>query len=292
MQFFRLAHVPPQPGERVFAYSRCRAVLAAALLAGLAFGAIFYAWARGAWLGYYIGGVLLLCLMIFHKLITARFRSSNWLVRATNDGLFVKFRSYLNAHFDDRDLTVVFFPYSEITAATLVRLVRELADREGSHESRGTRSTRRAVELEVAIDCIELSKLLANERERIFGKSVVGAGKISTRYQHMPVRLTALRRLRVDWGVVPDPQSLIEILARHSIAWETAVDETDFTRLEKLPKAEQEARLLELIEGGDKLGAVALTRRLYAFDLARAKEFVEELATQKPVSERQPAGNS
>ena len=291
MQFFRTEDVPPQQGEHVFDYSRGRALLGAALLAGTASGAIFYAWFEGGWLGYYLGGLLLLVLLIFHKLVTARFRSSNWLLRATDEGVFVKFRSYLNAHFDDRDLTVVFFPYSEIVGAALVRTVREHPDRDGGHD-RGMRSARRAVEIEVSVDCIALSKLLANERERMFGKSVVGAGKISTRYQHVPVRLTSLRRLQIDWGVVPKPEFLFNVFARHSIPRKADNVQTDFTCLEKLPKAEQEARLIELVEGGDKLGAVALARRLYALDLLQAKEFVEELAARNPASESSLADQS
>jgi hypothetical protein len=31
----------------------------------------------------------------------------------TDHGLFIKFRSYLNHHFSDQDVTVVFLPYSK-----------------------------------------------------------------------------------------------------------------------------------------------------------------------------------
>jgi hypothetical protein len=227
MQFFRLADVPSQRGEQVFSYSRFRAVLGAALLAGSALAAFLLASSHDAWLGYYISGLLLLVLLIYHKLVTRRFRSSNWLLRATTEGLLVKFRSYLNAHFDDRDLTVVFIPYSEIISATLVRDVRVLPDHNGRSKGGATRSARRMVELEVDADCAALSKLLANERERIFGKSVLGAGKVSTRYQHLPVHLLASKRLQIEWGVAPRPEQLLEIFRRHSIPRETAVTQTD-----------------------------------------------------------------
>lgn len=284
MQFLRLADVPPQQSEQLFAYSRLRAISGATLTAGFIFAAFLFSWINGAWPGYIIGSVLLVMLLIFHKLVTARFRSSNWLVRATNDGLFIKFRSYLNGHFDDRDLTVVFVPYSEIRSATLVRETRELPDRDGASHNRTTRSARRLIELELTADCTPLSKLLANELERIFGKEVVGAGKISTRYQHFPVRLAPSKRLRIEWGVVPGPQTLLDILARHSIPQRSTEVVEDFNSLEKLPKAQQEERLLQLIEGGDKLGAIALARRLYACDLAAAKQFIEELAQRQPPS--------
>jgi hypothetical protein len=283
MQFFRLADVPSQRGEQVFSYSRFRAVLGTALLAGSALAAFLFASSHDAWLGYYISGLLLLVLLIYHKLVTARFRSSNWLLRATTEGVLVKFRSYLNAHFDDRDLTVVFIPYSEIISATLVRDVRLLPDHSDRRKGGATRSARRLVEIEVDADCAALSKLLANERERIFGKSVFGAGKVSTRYQHLPVHLVAPKRLQIEWGVAPRPERLLEIFARHSIPRETAVTQTDFTNLDRLPKAQQEERLLQLVEGGNKLGAVTLARKLYAYDLVRATEFIEQLVQRQTV---------
>jgi hypothetical protein len=283
MQFFRLADVPSERGEQVFSYSRFRAVLGAALLAGSALAAFLFASSHDAWLGYYVSGLLLLVLLIYHELVTARFRSSNWLLRTTTEGVLVKFRSYLNAHFDDRDLTVVFIPYSEIIAATLVRDVRVLPDHDDRSKGAATKSARRMVELEVDANCSALSKLLANEGDRLFGKSVPGAGKISTRYQHLPLHLVASQRLQIEWGVTPRAEQLLEIFARHSIPHETAVTQTDFTHLGKLPKAQQEERLLQLVEGGNKLAAVTLARKLYAYDLVRATEFIEELVQRQTV---------
>lgn len=61
------------------------------------------------------------------------------------------------------------------------------------------------------------------------------------------------------------------------------MNQTDFTNLDKLPKAQQEERLLQLVEGGNKLGAVTLARKLYAYDLVRATEFIEELVQRQTV---------
>ena len=110
MQLMRLADVPTDSRDRVFRYSRLRAALGATILTGSAFGAFIFGSLKGAWLGYYVAAVLFMVLLIFQKLITARFRPSNWLMRMTDHGLFIKFRSYLNNHFDDQDLAVVFIP--------------------------------------------------------------------------------------------------------------------------------------------------------------------------------------
>ena len=60
------------------------------------------------------------CLLIYQKVVTARFRPTNWLVRMTDGGLFIKFRSYSNLGFPDQDLTVAFIPYSDIRSARYV----------------------------------------------------------------------------------------------------------------------------------------------------------------------------
>jgi hypothetical protein len=281
MQLMRLADVATNRRDLVFAYSRFRAALGASLLAASAVGAFLLAWFNGAWLGYYIGAVILILLLIFQNLITARFRPSNWLLRATDHGLFIKFRSYLNQHFDDRDLTVVFFPYPEISSARAIKDIHKVPDRDESNHAGTTTKTRHAIELELTADCTALAKLLANERDRVFAKSVVGAGRISTRYQHLPVRLTGPKRLRIDWGVIPNAQTLLGRLTHAGAVPDHTVIANDFTQLEALSREQQEARLTELVESGDAITAVTLARKLYSYDLTAAKQFVEQLARRQ-----------
>ena len=277
MQLLRAADVPTDQRDRVFRYSPLRAVVGATFLTALAFGAFLFGGLKGVPLAYYLGAVVVICLLIFHKLITARFRPSNWLLRMTDDGLFIKFRSYLNHHFDDRDLAVVFVPYSEIRSARLVKERQELPDRDQRNRAATTIRTRRIVELELAGDATPLGKALAGERERLFGKSVIGAGRISTRYQHVPVHLATPALLRIEWGVVPSAQTLLNALTRHTLVQNPAAVAEDFVNLDNLSKEQQEARLIELAASGDMIGAVALARRLYSYDLTSAKQFVEEL---------------
>lgn len=281
MQLMRLADVPADPRERVFGYSRPRALIGAVIFVALAFGTFFLGWLNDAWLAYYLGALPLIFLLIFQKLITARFRPSNWLLRMTDHGLFIKFRSYLNHHFDDQDLTVVWIPYSEIRSARSMKECREVPDRDERHRPGITR-IRRTVEFELAADSTPLARALVRERERIFSKSVIGAGKISTRYQHLPVQLAAPAILRIEWGVVPAAQTLLDALTRHTLVQGPAIVSKDLVNLDKLGRAEQEARLVELAESGDVIGAVTLARRLYSYDLTAAKQFVEELVRKQP----------
>lgn len=290
MQLMRSADVPLDRRDRLFRYSRFRAVIGATILAALAFGAFLFGWQKDLWLPYYLAAVIVIGLLIFQKLIVARFRPSNWLLCATDHGLFIKFRSYLNNHFSDQDLTVVFLPYSEIRSARLVKERRKIPDRDEENREGTAAKTRRSVEFELAGDPTPLARALGRERERIFSKSVIGAGRISTRYQHFPVRLPTPTLLQIDWGVVPRAQTLLDALTRHTLIQSPAAVSKDFVNLEKLSSEEQEARLLELVESGDMMSAVTLARRLYAFDLTAAKQFVEELVLSKSAPQRRTEG--
>ena len=277
MQLMRLADVPLDRRDRVFRYSRLRAAVGAAMLTGLALGALMFGWLEGAGLAYYAAAVLSIILLIFQKLITARFRPSNWLLRMADHGLFIKFRSYLNNHFDEQDLTVVFIPYSEIRSARSVKERREVPEPdEGTRRGTATK-TRRIVELELAGDSTQVARALVRERERLFSKSVIGAGRISTRYQHLPLQLPTPALLQIEWGVVPRAQVLLDALTRHTLVKSPAALSKDFVNLDKLSREDQEARLLEIVESGDMIGAVAAARQLYSYDLSTAKAFVDAL---------------
>src|SRR5262245_24724995 len=115
----RLAEVPLSQQDRVYCYSRGRALLSLLLLLGAAATLILLSRPKQNWLGYYIAAIILLCLVVYQKSITARFQPSNWLVRMTDHGLYIQFRSYLNRHFSPEDYTVVYLPYGEIRSAKL-----------------------------------------------------------------------------------------------------------------------------------------------------------------------------
>jgi hypothetical protein len=230
MQLMRLAEVPSDRRDRVFYYSRFRAVTGAAALIALAGGALLWGWLNEVWLSHYAGAVLLILLLIFQKLITARFRLSNWLLRMTDHGLFIKFRSYLNNHFDDQDLTVVFIPYSEIRSARSVKERRQVPDQDERNRPGTMAKTRRIVEVELAGDSTPLREALARERQRLFSNSVIGAGGISTRYQHIPVQFANRTLLQIEWGAVPSAQALLDALTRHTLVQTTAANPDGSTR--------------------------------------------------------------
>jgi hypothetical protein len=271
MQLMRLADVPSNQRDRMFYHSRLRAVAGGLSVLAGAFGLLVFGWSKSAWPAYLAAAVIFLCLLIFHQLILARFRPSNWLLRLNDEGMFVKFRSYLNDRFSQYDLTVVFLSFAEIRSAKFVREKRELEDL--SEHTGKTTKIRKYVELEVGCDCRQLSEELAKERERVFkGKAISSA-----RYGDFPVRVVAPDRVQIDWTVVPGVQMLLDALTRHTLVRPAEASSKDFIHLESFSREQQEARLRELAESGDKIGAITMARRLYSYDLAAAKQFVEEL---------------
>lgn len=282
MQLMRLADVPSNPRDRVYYYSRLRAVMGATLLAVVAIGTFVFAKVNGAWPMYYIAAVTCLCLLLYQRLILGRFRTSNWLLRMTDHGLFVKFRSYLNHHFDAQDFVVLFLPFSEMRSARLVKERQEIPDR--NQRSAMTTATRRTLELELAGNSAEFAVALAAERERVFGKSPRTSQRISTRYQHFPVRLVSPALLRIEWGVVPGMQTILDALTRHTLVQAAGATSKNYANHDQLSKEEQETRLLELAESGDMIAAITMARHLYSYDLTEAKQFVEGLMSKRPAS--------
>ncbi|HEX9264070.1 MAG TPA: hypothetical protein VF977_06850 [Candidatus Binatia bacterium] len=276
MELMRAAEVPSGPQDRNFYYSRFQALGGALMLLAIAVGLTVFARLNGVWPAYFVAVFTVVCLLIYQKVVTARFRPTNWLVRMTDGGLFIKFRSYLNFGFPDQDLTVAFIPYSDIRSARYVKERQELPSQDGQARGAPTVRTRRFIDLELAVNLEPLATALTHETKRVFAKAIDGGANVSTRYQHLPVKGSD-PILRIEWNVVPSAQVLLDALTRHTLVQPAGKSAKDFTNLETLERKEQEARLLELAESGDIIAAVAMARKLYAYDLTTAKEFIDSL---------------
>jgi hypothetical protein len=275
----RPADVPVSDRDQVYNYSRLRA-LWGLFLTLLGTGAISYlVWPKAPALSYYFLALALFFILLYRKMITARFHPANWLARLTDEGMFIKFRSYLNNHFPDNEPTVVYIPHFEIRSARQVIEKQSVSDRDPNNRRSSVTKAKTFVELELAGDTKQLAEALQRERHYAIGGSRML--KIVTRYQHLPVRLPTAEKLQIEWAVTPNAQALLNALTRHTFVRSTEETSKDFVNLDKLSRDEQEARLLELAETGDKIGAIAMARRLYAFDLTQAKQFVEGLVSKR-----------
>lgn len=272
----------------MFRWSRARAigtilVIGAAIATLIAFGL-----RQHMPLLHYLAGVLGAGTLLLRRLVLARFRASNWLVRVGDTGLYVQFRSLLNHHFPADDPTVAFLGFGEIRSARLVRQRRIVPspDLDSSSRAATTEIRRREVELELACDTAELARALAAEATRQPPRQPRWYGWSGIRYRHEPMRLESPAALRLEWGVVPGAGALFELLEPHARIAAPLDEVRDFTRLAGAARDEQERRLAELARGGQMIEAIALARSLHGLDLTHAKAHVERLMGEAPRERR------
>src|SRR5512144_2439263 len=120
MQLMRVSDVPEGEQEDVYALSRVSALVAVAIVLSASAVLIWIGWRRSAPPAHFIAGVMIMMLLLMRRLVLARFRPTNWLVRASDAGLLIQFRSYLNSHLPETDQTVAYIPYDEIRSAHAV----------------------------------------------------------------------------------------------------------------------------------------------------------------------------
>jgi len=277
IRLLQLADVRSSQDERVFGYSRTRALVAATLgiiaCIGLSLGGYY----SGSGLLYYVAAVCFVGLVVMQTFVRARFRPTNWLVRTTNAGMLVQLRSYLNYRFSTDDLTVAFLPYERMRLARAVRERRVIPERDRS--ARGidavTEVRRTVIDLELTGDLTALSRAIDEEIQRCFGNGPI---RPRTRYGHVPVRMKSTTVMQIEWKATPRADVLLEILNAHGISTSTSQETIDERGLASVDRTEQEKRLLQLVEAGHKIAAIDIARRLYGYDLTEAKAFVEGLA--------------
>jgi len=279
MRLLRLSDVETSSRDRIFYYSRTHVLLIVFVAVGASAWLLFRAFTMHWKPGYYFAPVILLFLCLMQRLITARFRPSNWLVRMNDSGLFIKFRSYLNYHLPAEDLTVVFVSYQEIRSARLIRERVEVPDAQGHTSTQFLRY----IELELGGDTGPLADALQTEIAERAPTEKHWYGSSSTLYEDHPVRMASPSFLQLRWQVVPGPRKFLEAIR----PWATIADPVsmsqDFAHLQGLSRDDQQKQLRELAQRGETIAAIYTARKLYRCSLAEARAMVEGFQKQ-PVS--------
>ena len=286
MRLLRSADVDMNPNDRVYSHSRALALIPVLVVLGVVGWVISHAFTAGWKPGYYIAAAILLFFDLLRGYITARFRPSNWLVRANDQGMFIQFRSYLNYHLPADDLTVVFISYQEIRSALLVREKVTVPD---PANNASTTEYLRYVELELAGDLAPLANALEAEEVEKAPTEKRWYGNSSTLYQGYPVRMSSPPFLRLRWDVIPGAKKFLQALRPYTAIADPVSLKQDFTRLEGLSREEQEHRLREMVSRGESIAATYTAQKLYGCGLGDAKTIVDGLVgpttAAKPKSE-------
>jgi hypothetical protein len=274
IELIRAADVPDSAVAATFRYSRTSAAVVAGLMLSAGGALLAVGRLQGNPFAYYLAALVFVFLWIYQSMVLARFRPTNWLVRVTDRGLYIKFRSYLNHHFPDADLAVIYIPFREMSLARVVRELQKTLDTDGSGSSLRRRTV---IEIDLKDQAPQIEQALAAERDAQPPKVARWYGSSAGRYRHYPVRMATPRTVAIEWGVVPGPATFLGMMAVHTPV-EASEITRDYTALGGLTQAEQESRLLELTESGQETDAVRLARSLYGFDFREAMRFIEGLA--------------
>ncbi len=283
MQFLTFDQAQLEPFRLQYRYSAVNSFLAwlacFAIAAGCAFGA-FQAWTGGAWIGVFILGWCGFWFGLFALLTWSVFKArrlpTNWLVRVQTDGLLVKYRTYLNHHFPSEDMTVVYMPFAEIEWVREHRVQRNIP---GAVPGNDMRNRFKYAEFKLPDQQIrELDNRLASERLTPAPKGSRWFGNAQTSSPHYPVQVVKDGLVRVEWGVRPKLQAFLAEIGNFVQVKPQAGTSVDYRLIAGMPKAEQEQRLLELVESGDRMGAVKVAKLLYGYNTTEAVKFVNEFS--------------
>jgi hypothetical protein len=280
MQFVTLAQAQQQPYTHTYKHSSLTslvALLVVLAIAAVASGFGYQAWSEGAVLGVVVIAWVLLWAVLFLFLIArtlrGRMHPSNWLVRAHSTGLSIKFRSYLNRHFDPNDAIVVLIPYTEIEYVRDHRIRRDVPGTRGSTEMHFLRFAE--FKLKRDDDLERLREAVAAERMR---KAPLNGRVIRHRAKDLdyPVQI-ADGFLRIEWRVWPRLTRFIQDISGYVTVQEPLKTREDFVQLKAASRRQQEDALLRLAAAGSNLAAIRIIKGLYGYDTRRAVQFLREL---------------
>jgi hypothetical protein len=213
----------------------------------------------------------------FVGIMIKSWRSSNWLLRVARDGLWINLRSYLNYELP-LGKTVVFLPFDEIGNAR-----EHIVKRAEKNRGRTMAWTDRYLELELnGVSTDELRAELAAElRRHVTRQHVGGLATSRSRHGHAPVTVPEPGVIRIAWRgrydwVSPSlRRTLGELRPRVRIGETTSAD---LTNLHALTSEEVDKLARQLVESGDKLGAVKLLSDRRGCSTTEAHSQIEQLA--------------
>jgi hypothetical protein len=202
--------------------------------------------------------------------------STNWLLRVAPGGLWINLRSHLNRELPPAR-TVIHLPYEEIQSVRAH--VSKRAERTNNSIAKWTE---RYLDIQL-VDAVpeDLRTEIAEERRRqVIRTYLWGLVTSRSRQAHSPVTVPGTNVIRLAWRgrfdwITPSlPRTLQELRRRVAIGEAT---QSDFSDWKSLTDAQIDSLALQLVESGDKFGAVKLLIDRRGYSTTEAHQFVEEL---------------
>ncbi len=226
--------------------------------------------------GFVVFVMFLVCLLVFWVTCSsflATLKKTNWIMKISDDGLYIKYRSYLNSHFFDKAPEVVFIPAPEIKSVYEVYSVSILPGCEGGNQEY------KNIYLDILLNHIETSGLketLDREINTMFEQK----GFIKSKSKHYPVSVPESGVIRIDWKspkshIVPGIKKTLNILGYYYFI--DSMLQLETKSWDKAEAEELDDLILELCESGDDITAVKVIKQRYGYNTTMAVKFLDEM---------------
>ena len=283
MKLLSTGDIPQDDVVQTFRYGSAGAIASFVISLAVPASAVVVAFGTSLprW-GYLLGApLILLYALICWALIGGTWHSvraglgpTNWVMKATRDGLYLQFRSYLNYHFPETGPTAAYVPFDEIhSARKTIERIKTIGDHRGENSCR----LKRYLELCLShTNTAPLGQAVAEETDREAPKRGISRAK----FHHVPVLVPEAGIIRVEWRgrrMLNALSPSVEIAPTRRVGYGYDDDKG------------LEARIIEMVERGLRLEAIKLVRCRYRMPLAAAEDFVDGLAGNLAASSAQQA---
>ncbi|HWF20379.1 MAG TPA: hypothetical protein VG754_14000 [Verrucomicrobiae bacterium] len=275
MKFYNLENAPMDRKDLVFRKSRVMAAVPAIICLGIALMALLVALKiinvpKG------FPAVIACLIAVFMGLIGlaffAQFRSTlkptNWLLRANQGGVLIKYRSFLNRKLPATDLQVVGIEYSEIDWAR--KAIEKRTSLGMGNANSGKSETLKYLDFGLLVETSALAQNLQAENR--------SESAASSHWEDFPVQLMDGGIVRIKWnGVVPHLRCALKEIERHAKIQDAESSSTDYVTARNLAPDELKAKVLKLAASGETMAACELARKALRCSLTEAVQYVEKV---------------
>ena len=224
----------------------------------------------------YLSGFIALFMLLFVRIAGSMYRKSlkqdGWLMKATAEGLYVQFRSYLNQHFDKGDDTVIFIPAEKVSWVREVRYTRVTKTRDGQRYE-----FIKGIEVQVRrMDVERVTAALKQEAQRKHS---------GWKWQDRPVEIHD-NVLRVLFsGMRPSAASFVQKMRRWYMTQDMKKLDKETGKsvnIQSLTEEDEghgftEADIHKALEVGNSIEAIKIARLVHGIGLKEAKEYVDRI---------------
>jgi hypothetical protein len=269
MKFLRDDEVPTPPDVQSHQETQWSGLIVGLGLFGAVAAGIVWMVMAGAWDSPWLFSVLCVCILIVMligryalRTFVASRRPESWRLRWGPDGLYMRYRSYLNNRFPIDTPAVLFLTRREVGWLKVRKDTLETPDERGSWSLSRTHHW-----LEIGLRNVEPTPI----REALSAEARLRTSS-GGRVNDYPLSVTRDGTLRLQLNRPERATDLLRLDYAVALA-----EENRSIGFRDMSRDEQEEHVLALAAAGDTFAAIKAAREVYELNLTDAKTFVEEL---------------